>query len=133
MRDPAPTPHPVQHLVREVLGCTCPDEIFSQIEFGSVPASNRRAEIKRIAVGGRLLIYLVDLKRTQQAADELEELVRKGKAERDLLRMNRFRLVIAAYDTGPDANCLMRLFERISGVDEKTHLHVVDRSVLAGL
>jgi hypothetical protein len=121
----------IERFVRGVLGCTCAPEIFAVIEDlapdGAVPGTPRR-----ISIGSRLLIHLVEDTGLPDP-DRLADLVRAGRAERDQRGMNRFRLVIATDDPPPLSERLDAEFRRLPDVDERTHLHLVERSVLAGL
>ena len=54
-------PGPIERFVRETLGCNCPAEVFARIEDDSLPSTNSGPPIRRIAIGSRLLIYLVDI------------------------------------------------------------------------
>ena len=47
----------VETFVRGTLGCGCPDEVFQQVEESALAAPEAPAAW-RIAIGGRLLVYL---------------------------------------------------------------------------
>jgi hypothetical protein len=121
----------IERFVRGTLGCTCAPEIFAVIEDlppdGAVPG-----EPRRISIGGRLLIHLVEDAGLADP-DRLAGLVRAGRQERDQRGMNRFRLVIATDDPAALGERLDAELRGLPEVDDRTHLHLVERSALAGL
>ena len=117
--------HPaVEAFVRETLGCGCPQEVFEHIE------DSRPGDLRRIAVGGRLLVYLIAPPTGGVAVDRLAEYLSRGRRERDELGFNRFRLVIAAGEGTADPATLMLAFERLRAGDERLHLHLVPADAL---
>jgi hypothetical protein len=121
----------IERFVRGTLGCTCAPQVFALIEDlppdGAVPGAPRR-----ISVGGRLLIHVVEDTGLPDP-DRLAGWVRAGREERDQREMNRFRLVIATDDPAALGERLEAEFRRLPEVDERTHLHLVERSALPGL
>ena len=121
----------IERFVRGTLGCTCAPQVFAVIEDlppdGAVPGAPRR-----ISVGGRLLIHLVE-DTGLPTPDRLAGWVRAGREERDRKAMNRFRLVIATDNPAALREPLGEEFRRLPDIDERTHLHLVERSALAGL
>lgn len=116
---------PVVGFTRNTLGCTCPDEVFSRIEQASdVVVAGVRLR-RRIAIGGRLLIMLLDA-----AAYPLEVvlpgLVTAGRTQRDEQGFNRLRIVIAGPDPEGLADGARRIFDDAPGRDERVHLHLVN-------
>lgn len=122
----------IERFVREVLGCTCPPAVFDRIETDASPRHDLPQDVRRIAVGGRLLIYLA-AREQAESPSAMGKLVRSGLAERDGRGMNRFRLVIATDEGGHAIDRIRLLFERTPGIDDRTHLHLVDRDAIAGL
>jgi hypothetical protein len=122
----------IERFVREVLGCTCPPAVFDRVETDPSPCREFPQGVRRIAIGGRLLIYLADRERAESPS-AIAKLVRCGLAERDRLGMNRFRLVIATDESDRATDRIKLLFEQTPGIDDRTHLHLVDRSAVAGL
>ena len=118
-------PGQIEGFVRETLGCTCPAKVFAQIEDDLLPATGSGPPIRRIAIGGRLLIYLIDIEKGPDADVQLAAWVRQGVAERDRLGMNRFRLVLAANHPERIADAAAASFERLQALNDKVHLHVV--------
>lgn len=115
----------VKEFVRNALGCQCPEEVFEKIEVDSeVKVAGYTVE-RRINVGDRLLIYIVDGDKLSE--EDLKRLVIAGKEERDNRDFNRFRLVVMSDGKG-EAN-LVGLQELVKGY-EKVHLHVISKSLI---
>ncbi|MFO7966915.1 MAG: hypothetical protein R6U44_04885 [Archaeoglobaceae archaeon] len=113
----------VKKFVRETLGCQCPEEVFEKIEVDSEVRVADYTVDRRINVGDRLLIYLVDGDKLQNK--DLEVLVRTGKEERDSAGFNRFRLVVMS-----DGEIELERLEELVRDYEKVHLHAVGRSMV---
>lgn len=113
--------------VRQTLGCQCPDEVFKQIEQEKAQNAITQQNYTRITVGGRLLIYIWKAEELSLVKTVLPELVAQGKSERDRRGMNRFRLVLAAQDAQSFEFSAAQVFRKLSGIDEKVHLHIVDK------
>lgn len=124
-------PYPeIKHFVQEILGCSCPEEVFNEIV--SRKAGHGIWE-QKVTVGGRLLIYIMNMDGKSDLQGVINAALQEGVAERDKKRLNRFRLVLVT--PGPQelhglAECA---FERSEYADEKTHLHVVRESDVEGL
>lgn len=117
--------HPaVETFVRETLGCGCPPEVFEHIE------DSRPGDLRRIAVGGRLLVHVITPPTGVVAVERLAEYLSRGRRERDELGFNRFRLVIAAGEGTADPATLVLAFERLRAGDERLHLHLVPADAL---
>ncbi|MEW6356573.1 MAG: GNAT family N-acetyltransferase [Planctomycetota bacterium] len=119
----------IRRFVRDVLGCGCPEEVFWDIRM-------ERAEpplARKIVVGGRLLIYIIPADDPTRLASSLPALVAAGRAERDVRRLNRVRIVLAARDTSQVESEARRVFSGLDGVDDRTHIHVVSTSAISGL
>ena len=126
--------HPVlKNFVREGLGCSCPDNVFDNIEVEHI---NRSAGTKmnydRILVGNKLLIYLLGNIRVSNLESILPAVVRAGKYERDVMKYNRFRLVLKLDHTDIKSQA-QSLFDSIPERDEKTHLHFISSDDAEGL
>ncbi|MFP3908917.1 MAG: hypothetical protein ACOC5L_00735 [Halobacteriota archaeon] len=110
----------VKEFVRNVLGCECPEEVFEHIEVDTgVKVADYTVE-RRINVGNRLLVYIVDGDELQ--GEDLKSLVITGKEERDDKGFNRFRFVVMSNDK-PSLEGLQDL---VKGY-EKVHLHLISR------
>jgi hypothetical protein len=112
--------------VKETLGCQCPDDVFKQIEF-SRQHEDRLLDAK-IIVGGRLLIYVIEIDSDSSLDAVLEKLLHEGTKEREASGLNRFRLVIAADNPKSIEKDMTSKFESLSGNDDKIHLHVIAKS-----
>lgn len=87
----------IKPFVQQVLGCQCPESVFSQIEHSLEPVAG--TVYQRLLIGERLLIYLLDLSTVIDAEAVAGRLLRHGVAARDRAGLNRFRLVVI---DGPD-------------------------------
>lgn len=108
----------IEVFARDVLGCQCPAEVFRKVRVdGNISAAGLPLR-RRIVIGDRLLIYLVDAAELP-AGDTgvVMRLCRAGVDERDALGLNRFRLVLAGSATGEAAAPELP--------DERCHLHHV--------
>ena len=123
----------IEDLVRRELGCTCPAEVFEHIEEGPAQLAGLAHPGRRIAVGGRLLIYVLNTDDMDLAWEQLPHWLAAGRAERDAAAMNRLRLVVIT--SNPDAlgPALKARFDALPDRDERTHLHVLPPSALSGL
>ena len=123
----------VQRFVRETLGCTCPDDVLANIDFSRDVAVGGVTGSRRINVGQRLLIYLLESDDTELLGRQMQELITHGTAERNREGFNRFRLVVASRNTEIMSRPAQRAFDESARSDERIHLHVVDRSTIARL
>lgn len=120
--------HPeVKAFVKQTLGCACPEPTFEQIEV----VAGTGAIKQKIRVGGRLLIYLLDAEGIPDIGVAVGEAVRKGVSERNLNGFKRLRLVVLAEDTNLIAGAVEQVFSESPLRDEKTHLHLLDRTAAA--
>ena len=113
--------------MRQTLGCTCPDEVFRQIEDNRVSRPDS-PHTRSITIGGRLLIYIWDQAEPDRLATGLPAMVHCGIAERDQQGLNRFRAVLAVSDPEQILDRANRIFTEIAGPDDKAHLHVIARA-----
>jgi hypothetical protein len=122
----------IEDFVREALGCTCPPAVFENIRLETDPAAfpgNSRARL--LAIGGRLLVLLVDGINGKGAARQINTLLRQGCGLRDAGGFNRFRLVIV---TPPGCDPGARpVFDGMVSVEERAHLHMLSSSQLPAL
>ena len=127
----------LEPLVRDELGCTCPDAVFEHIVLPSGPSDHPGdwPEGVLVGVGGRLLILLVEDWRPAELAPRLAAVYARARALRDAGGYNRFRLVLAVAD-GVDTASLETAFADLALPDERLHLHLVPaaavRARLAG-
>ncbi len=124
----------LERFARETLGCRCEAEVFARVEDEPSPLPALPEIRRRIAVGGRLLIYLVEAPDAMRAASGLAAWVKTGLAERDGRGMNRLRLVVALDDPRPEAVAMIEsAFRWLPDLDDRVHLHVLATAALAGI
>ena len=115
-----------ERFAREILGCQCAPEVFARVEDCSAPLPGLPGIRRRIAVGGRLLIYVAEAADGTLAAARMRDWVGAGIAERDGRGFNRLRLVVALNEPMPVSVAAMEdAFGRLPGLDDRVHLHVV--------
>lgn len=83
------------------------------------------AEVTRLDVGGRLLVYVVPAAASQPLPSLLAAAVEAGLAERDRRSFNRLRLVLAAAEPAAIEQAARDAFAECDTIDERIHLHVV--------
>ena len=115
----------IKHFVREVLGCSCPEKVFTEIEYqkncDGVPG-------RKVKVADRLLIYMITMDGKPGVQELVHSALEQGVEERDKKGFNRFRLVLVAARPDELRNSAERAFNSSGYTDEKTHLHVVNES-----
>jgi hypothetical protein len=118
----------VKRFVRQVVGCTCPDEVFKRVEVKPRSSAIRSCSTDyEINVGGRLLIVVSSDPADVFSRARLEKVMAEGRSARDAGRFNRFRFIVQAENAPEVQTPLSRLFEGLATKDEKTHLHVIGR------
>lgn len=116
----------IKKFIKEVLGCKCPDNVFNAISVVHNPVEfDDLQKGDLLAIGGKLLIYLVITHDWSLLADSLEQILKRGREKRDAGKFNRFRLVIVTPDIQPARQILLRQFDTLGELDEKLHLHVI--------
>ena len=124
----------VKHFVRDTLGCQCPESVFDQIDYQENSAIlGKDATAKRLLVGNRLLIYVLEIDDAKRLTILLPRLVRNAKSERDSQGYNRLRVVIAAENADVIRPAAEGLFAEIEDIDAKVHLHVLGKDEVGGL
>jgi hypothetical protein len=115
----------IKRFVRETLGCSCPEEVFNEIDY-----QKESGDIsgRKVTVGGRLLIYIINTDRDSNIKGAINSALEQGIAERDKKGFNRFRLVLVASRPDELRSSAERAFDSSGYTDEKTHLHVVSES-----
>ena len=122
------------HFIKDVLGCTCPDEVLADIQVVPDPDGFAGLPVDfLLRVGGRLLVGVCLTPMAFETAEILAACVSSGKSLRDSWGFNRFRLVVAFTDPGARASGLERWFKALPGIDERSHFHVVARDQVHGL
>jgi hypothetical protein len=117
----------VKDFLVNVLGCRCPEEVFLDIELNKSPAPVGTIPLDfEIHVGGRIIILGVAAEYVLSTPDALAALVAAGTKIRNEREYNRFRLVVLA--DSPDCEAIFRpRFEQLPGVDDRIHMHVVNK------
>ena len=116
----------IKIFVQEILGCTCPDEVFSNIEIEINPSE--LVDISQgelISIGDKLLVYLVSTNEAEFLADKLEQIFIRGREIRNMRSFNRFRLVVSSQREQESRVILTRKRARLENIDERLHLHVI--------
>jgi hypothetical protein len=112
--------------VRETLGCSCPEEVFRTIDVEDcVELTSGLMLDMKIDVGRRLLIYIVEVDDVDFIEKSLTMLIRHGKSERDGMKFNRFRLVVAT-DREEVRKIGLTRFHECEEKDERVHLHIIE-------
>lgn len=139
----APASAALERFARDTLGCHCPAEVFERVADDREPLPGLPEVRRRIAVGERLLIYVVAPPARPGGADRIlariGRWVAAGRAERDRRGMNRLRiaLVLDAPDPATVA-AIEAVFARLPELagapeDPRIHLHCLPPDVLVGL
>lgn len=124
----------LERFARETLGCRCSAEVFERVEDDRSPLTGLPEIGRRIAIGGRLLIYLAEAPDGGRAAERVPVWIHAGLAERDGRGMNRLRLVVGLDDPSPEAAALIEsAFRGLPDLDDRVHLHVLTTAALAGI
>ena len=124
----------IKHFVKETLGCTCPDEVFGQIECRRCHSLDPQLPAcSRVLIGNRLLIYLWEVADAEDLSKHLARILACGKKERDDRGYNRFRLVVSTRQPEKLRDTAQKIFKPLAANDEKLHLHVVSREEIPQL
>ena len=121
------------HFIRHTLGCGCPDSVFENIEQSALPSCVVTPPCTRVVVGETLLIYLVSHAHLTAATEQVIELGRRGRADRDEHGYNRFRLVLSSDPSHPQALAAAAQFASAFSHDEKMHIHLVEMKQVEAL
>jgi hypothetical protein len=123
----------VKDFVVNILGCGCPEEVFSSIRLATAPGPVGGIQPSFvIRIGGRLMVLGIAGENLRSQEDSLATLVAAGKETRDGEGFNRLRIVVISDD--PDLEAALRpVFDRIPVLDDRVHLHVVKKGVIDGM
>lgn len=129
----------LEEFVRHELGCACPPAVFDRVQVMPAPAALAGSGRRRlVAIGGRLLLLIVETDDPSHRRSEVEALLNAGRSLREALGFNRFRLVLAApaieTDTtrGPLADGCRKPLE-VDLPDDRTFLHIIPLERLPNL
>jgi hypothetical protein len=114
----------IKNFVQNVLGCTCPDKVFEQIEDRHVlPSSSPHS--RSMTIGGRLLIYVWEIDGLKGLQEGIFAMLQTGKEERDARGLNRFRAVLASATPQTVELQAKLYFSQFEDKDDRMHIHVV--------
>jgi len=119
----------IKRFVQETLGCSCPEDVFTEIEYQKACAGFPE---RRIKVADRLLIYIINMDGKSDIQEVVDSALARGVTERDNNGLNRFRLVLAASRPDELRTLAVLAFKSSGYADEKTHLHVVNTGDVEG-
>jgi len=129
---PVENPFEIKNFVRNVLGCTCPDEVFEHIRAEPLSLAHLpHCCLSRVSVGGRLLIYIVsEIKDPRTLPKLIESVAEAGLRERDESGYNRIRLVVAKAEDDHSGPLILPSSVRC---DDRFHLHLIDSAKMPEL
>ena len=120
-----PTHQEIKRFVQETLGCSCPEEVFNKIDHQK---GSNNIWGQKVNIGDRLLIYIINADSESEIPELLLSSLEKGVAERNQKGFNRFRLVLAVSRPDELYSLAEKAFQNSEYIDEKTHLHVVNKN-----
>lgn len=121
----------VEGFVRDTLGCACPPAVFGDIRLDTGPAGFPDVPGARLlAIGGRLLVLLVDGSAATLAPRQVNALLHRGRELRDAGGFNRFRLVIVAPQESLAGTPAAADLDDVVKEDGRLHLHAIAPSQL---
>jgi hypothetical protein len=119
----------VRGLVREVLGCGCPDEVFDDVVVGtpSVYAATWPLPTLEMVIGRRLLVMIASTEGLADVEQQVHALLARGHAIRDRAGLTRCRLVLVGAVPG---GLLEQLQIEASRMDDRIHVHRLEADSL---
>jgi hypothetical protein len=113
--------------IQSTLGCGCPDEVLEWIRYTHTELTEEEdTRLTRIDVGGRLLVYVLEVDGPDLRAEEaLPAVIAAATVDRATSSFNRLRVVVAVDDLEEMKPRLERRFKGSAPLDDKVHLHVV--------
>ena len=120
----------IKRFVQGTLGCSCPEEVFNQIDYQK---EHDGILGRKINVGDRLLIYIITMDGQSNVQGVINSALEQGVVERDKKGLNRFRLVLVASRPDELRSSAEQAFNSSGYTDEKTHLHIVNESDVESL
>ena len=114
----------IEHFAKQVLGCSCPHEMFDDVDYRLVVGN--AGPLRKIIVGDRLLIYIVDFDRAPSAACLIKEALCEGVVERNERGLDRFRLVLLTADPDVSDDAWQAMVRALPQCDDRVHLHMID-------
>ena len=117
---------PVKNFVRGILGCSCPDEVFETVHIEKNPSwFEGLPGDYLLAIGGRLLVVMINTRPWQAVLQEIAALVLRGREMRDTEGFHRFRLVMVTSDIKAAEATLEEQFNTLPVRDARIHLHII--------
>ena len=118
----------IKEFVRNTLGCTCPEEVFQNIDCQSDVTINENIVLDyEINIGNRLLIFTVGIDEVGPLEVFIAKLVQAGMKKRDNNKFNRFRLVLLKAGINDIKEQAQGIFTSII-TDNKIHIHVIEKN-----
>jgi hypothetical protein len=99
--------------------------VFRDVAVEAEAAADGTMRFTRLAIGGRLLIYVLGAPSADSLPGRVRELARRGLRERDAMGYNRFRLAVTAVEVEGLEGIVSEAFGQAAGTDGKAHAHVV--------
>jgi hypothetical protein len=117
----------LQTFIRSTLGCGCPDEVLEWIQCTHTELTQEEdTRITRIDVGGRLLVWVLEIDGPDQRAEQaLPGVIAAAMVDRATSCFNRLRIVVAIDDPVEMTARLEQSFKSSAPLDDKVHLHIV--------
>ncbi len=118
--------------IRSTLGCGCPEDVLEWIHCTHTELTQEEdTRITRIDVGGRLLVYVLEVEGPdRRAEDALPAVIAAATVDRAAGGFNRLRVVVATEDPDAIGPRLEEAFSSSAPLDDRVHLHVVRPSDL---
>jgi hypothetical protein len=120
----------IKRFVQEILGCSCPEEVFNKIDYQK---ESEDISGRKVNVGDRLLIYIITMDRKPDIQEVINSALEQGVEEREKKGLNRFRLVLVASHPDELRSSAEHAYDSSGFTDEKTHLHIVKKSDVENL
>jgi hypothetical protein len=120
----------IKCFVQEILGCSCPEEVFNKIDYQK---ESEDISGRKVNVGDRLLIYIITMDRKPDIQEVINSALEQGVEEREKKGLNRFRLVLVASHPDELRSSAEHAYDSSGFTDEKTHLHIVKKSDVENL
>ncbi len=117
----------LRSFIQSTLGCGCPDDVLEWIQCTHTELTQEKdTRITRIDVGGRLLVYVLEVDGPDRRAEAaLPAVIAAATVDRATSCFTRLRVVVAIDDPEEMRPKLERRFNGSAPLDDKVHLHVV--------
>ncbi len=106
-------------LIRDILGCTCPEEIFDH--YQAQHNVSEAIPMVQLIMGNRLLVWIVDGVKIVEPGQTLLRLLEQGLSARESCGLNRFRLVVVDGSLSWEKEWA----HLAKGLGSKVHLHIL--------